>query len=762
MAITVPRFRPNYHVSTIPGQGTFLLTEALPSVLNGEIYEAVAPLIDGRRSVDDIAAELRDKVQPAEVYYAMGLLEKKGYIEQADDAVDPGVAAFWLSLGHDPAEVVARLQQTPVEVLTVGAIDREAVVEALTAAGVVVTDGAGEITVVATDDYRHREIDDIDAKQLANERPWALIKPTGVYPWIGPFFEPSAPGCWQCLLDRLNMNYMADTFVLEQSRTTPVTALSRNPAAVSTVLNLAAVEIAKWIGTGSTDLVNTLLSVSLASLKNDRHAVVHRPQCRRCGEEDYRQRRTKFRDPQPIPLQNRPHLHSVDGGHRTATAEETLHNYQHLVSPITGVVSRLESVSQEDHRVIHAYSASHNWATHPDSLSFMRHTLRSQSGGKGTTEIQAKVGAMAEAFERYSGVFRADEIRKRATIADLRAEGLEYVHPADVLLFSDAQYERRAEINAEGNSFQIVPEPFDESLPADWSPLWAPTRDAFVWAPTGLLYYSYSKLAPHDTPNRLAYYADSNGCAAGNTREEAALQALLELVERDAVATWWYNQVRLPKVDLADLDNPYLDDLREWLDEQGRDLWVLDITNDIGIPVFAAVSLLREPRANGSENVVIGFGAHLEPRVGIMRAITEVNQFFASLFALGESDLARAFDPGAVEWWEKANTTTKPYLLPAEGEPARRLADIPDLTSDDLLTELQTAIDRIEDRGLEVLLLDQTRPDVGFPVIKAVVPGMRHFWARVAPGRLYDVPVELGWLSSPTPEDELNDTPVFF
>ena len=32
MAIDVPRFRPDYHVSSIPGQGIFLLTEALPIV----------------------------------------------------------------------------------------------------------------------------------------------------------------------------------------------------------------------------------------------------------------------------------------------------------------------------------------------------------------------------------------------------------------------------------------------------------------------------------------------------------------------------------------------------------------------------------------------------------------------------------------------------------------------------------------------------------------------------------------------------------
>ena len=45
---------------------------------------------------------------------------------------------------------------------------------------------------------------------------------------------------------------------------------------------------------------------------------------------------------------------------------------------------------------------------------------------------------------------------------------------------------------------------------------------------------------------------------------------------------------------------------------------------------------------------------------------------------------------------------------------------------------------------MEFLVLDQTRPDIGMPVARVIVPGMRHFWARFAPGRLYDVPVGMG------------------
>jgi hypothetical protein len=36
-----------------------------------------------------------------------------------------------------------------------------------------------------------------------------------------------------------------------------------------------------------------------------------------------------------------------------------------------------------------------------------------------------------------------------------------------------------------------------------------------------------------------------------------------------------------------------------------------------------------------------------------------------------------------------------------------------------------------------------------------IVPGLRHFYRRFAPGRLYDVPVKLGLLERPLSENEL-------
>ena len=107
--------------------------------------------------------------------------------------------------------------------------------------------------------------------------------------------------------------------------------------------------------------------------------------------------------------------------------------------------------------------------------------------------------------------------------------------------------------------------------------------------PTSLCYFSYPQ-----TRENSSFTSCSNGNAAGNTIEEAILQGFLELVERDAVAMWWYNRLSRSGVDLDSFDVPYLGNLTKYLVERGRSLWVLDLTTDLGIPVFVALSRRTE------------------------------------------------------------------------------------------------------------------------------------------------------------------------
>jgi ribosomal protein S12 methylthiotransferase accessory factor len=70
--------------------------------------------------------------------------------------------------------------------------------------------------------------------------------------------------------------------------------------------------------------------------------------------------------------------------------------------------------------------------------------------------------------------------------------------------------------------------------------------------------------------------------------------------------------------------------------------------------------------------------------------------------------------------------------------------------------QVMACVNLVKRHGFDFLVLNQTRPDIGVPVVRVVVPGLRHFYRRFAPGRLYDVPVKLGLRDRPISENELN------
>ena len=166
------------------------------------------------------------------------------------------------------------------------------------------------------------------------------------------------------------------------------------------------------------------------------------------------------------------------------------------------------------------------------------------STGKGISDVQAKASAVCEAIERYSGQRTGAEVTVAASFGEMRKRfGMDVIHPNDVMLYSERQLRERNAWNARKSRFNIVPRELDESAQIDWTPVWSLTHNRHKYLPTQLVYFQ-SKAGPACD----AFYCVgcSNGNASGNNLEEAVLQGFCELVERDAVALWWYPRSRKP------------------------------------------------------------------------------------------------------------------------------------------------------------------------------------------------------------------------
>ncbi len=419
---------------------------------------------------------------------------------------------------------------------------------------------------------------------------------------------------------------------------------------------------------------------------------------------------------------------TVEEGHPSRLPEDTLREYADLIGR-SGIVE-LERTHWDPFGLVHVCVARLRPVLRNSQQGAWK-GLRAPCVGKGMTETQARASALGEAVERYSAVFRGTEARVRTSYRKLNQEA---IHPNMCMNFSDRQYREREEWNRREAENNWVPEVFDEERETEWTPVWSLTEKRFKHLTTAYCYFGYPFSADHDFCR-----PDSNGNAAGVNLEEAILHGFLEVVERDSVALWWYNRARRPRVDLSSFGEPYFQALEELYRILGREMHVLDIMADFPIPAFAAVSRV----GTGEDDFLLGFGAHLEPRTAIARALTEMNQSLVGSIA---GQMQRFF---VGEPLEDAFLTPAPAAVKTRRDYAR-----PD--SEDPRDGWRTCVELARKRGLETLVLDQTRADARMRTVKVIVPGMRPWWARFGPGRLYDVPVKIAWQELPLLEGQLN------
>lgn len=716
------RLRADLEVHIVP-DATILLWDGGERVLEEPAFARIVPLLDGSRTAGELIKELGGEVATPDVLRSLVTLQEEGLLSTLPlDADHRAAAAFWEANGVAAASS-ATSTVSLVDLSGCGAA--EAVDRALRDGGHAVLPD-GDLRVVIT---RHHLQEPLEELNRQADRPWLLARAVGRELWLGPLFVPGTTACWACLSHRLERNQVGLSLATAAGR--PVRLGPDVDPTVSLVFaGLVTAMVHRWsVEPDGHPLLDHILTFDVSGVNAGSHRVTRRPQCPVCGDPTPRSQ-------EPIELQRG--RRRATGGHVDDGAS-FVETWSHHISPITGIVPDIEPVQNDG--PAHLYRA--RIIPRPvRQLAALHAFRRNNAAGKGTTAAHSKASALGEAFERYAMWWDGGA----ATVVDSyeHLDPATTVHPNAMMLYSEAQLEAGPTPD-DAPLRDKVPTRFDVTRPAEWVQAWSLTHQAWRLVPAGLVY-----MGRDDNHARAHLVGDSNGNACGGTVEDAIASGLYELVERDAVAQWWYNRLPCPGVSLEGVDDPYMAALREEQERLGREHWVLELSADLPVPVF--VSMTR--RTSDGAGLVYGLGAHVDPRIGIIRAVTEMSQCMPSALRQYQR-LDRMVDPRPPE----QSTSIRPtgdYLLPDPDVAPRTLADYTTAGEREVVDDVQELVDALRTRGLDTMVVDMTNPDVGVPVVKVIVPGMRLHWRRLAPGRLYDIPVAQGRLPVPTPEDEVN------
>jgi len=308
--------------------------------------------------------------------------------------------------------------------------------------------------------------------------------------------------------------------------------------------------------------------------------------------------------------------------------------------------------------------------------------------GKGATPTEAKVSAIMEGIERYSA-----EVPEGA---ELRVDRYEVM---------------RRERPALDPSLLILPRNADPGMPFPWTVGYDLVHEEEIMVPASAVFHPLPPQYPQ------LFRTSTNGLASGNTLEEAVFHALMEVIERDAWSLAEASRRTGPRV--TDIDGALPGELLSRFESAEVEVRIKDITSDLRIPTFAAVSddlRLRDPTL-----LTIGMGTHTSAGIALLRALTEVAQSRLTQIHGAREDTPTA-DMRKVMGYERARRMNR-YWFDSPGE--EPFADIPSFDSDDFLTDIRMTLARLDAAGMDrVIVTDLTRPEINVPVVRVIVPGL--------------------------------------
>jgi len=305
--------------------------------------------------------------------------------------------------------------------------------------------------------------------------------------------------------------------------------------------------------------------------------------------------------------------------------------------------------------------------------------------GKGATPTEARVSAMMEGLERYSA-----EVRDRKlTIARFsEMEGMA-LNPADLILPANADAE--AEI--------------------PWTLGWDIMNDEEIMVPANAVFH------PLSSDYKRLFRTNTSGLASGNEMEEAIFHGLAEVIERDAWAIVEAARNTGPLIDGVDDDLP-----KSLLDKFATaevDVYLRDITSDIGVPTCAAVAddvRLRDPTL-----LTTGMGTHTCASVAVLRALTEVAQSRLTQIHGAREDTTLA-DFRKQIGYERTKRLNSHWFEACE---KKDYCEMESFDSDDFLLDIKYMLHKLEEAGLDrAVVVDLTREEIGIPVVRVIVPGL--------------------------------------
>jgi ribosomal protein S12 methylthiotransferase accessory factor len=422
----------------------------------------------------------------------------------------------------------------------------------------------------------------------------------------------------------------------------------------------------------------------------------------------------------------------------------------HLIDQRVGIIRSVWEFPRE----VGAPNLFHYYAEACNTNAFTHHRNFATTGGVSTDRGVAMAKAIGEAIERYcSAIYDTEDF----PLVSYENAPFRCVPPSVFALYGSEQYA--------DTGFPYVP--FDNTTPIRWSP----AKDAEtgqVWhVPAVMVYMPYLFDERHG--EKPIAQSMSTGLACHCSFEEAAISAICEVIERDAITITWQAKLGMPQIRIDSLSRTNRD-LVARFEVTGSSVTLLNLAMDHGIPTILSVlrsNVSTAPAlvfaASSSLSPEQAVGKSLEELAHTRRLAQQIKTALPAFLSTPGFENVKTQDDHVHVYCDRANVPLAEFIFASNER--MEFNDLVNLATEDAKKNLEELTRKIRAVNRSVLLMDVTTPDVcelGLSVIRAIVPGFHplfigHRRRAIGGSRLWEVPQRLGYVGITR---ELGDNPA--
>ncbi len=232
--------------------------------------------------------------------------------------------------------------------------------------------------------------------------------------------------------------------------------------------------------------------------------------------------------------------------------------------------------------------------------------------------------------------------------------------------------------------------------------------------------------------NLIHFIHGSNGMAAGNTIEEAIIQASCEIFERWAQINTIKPEKSHPTINPQSIDSELIREMIEFYNKHGVRVVIKDLSFDGVLPVIGVLYINENLPSNLLEHQILIPGASFNTLEALSRCFTEGVQGRETLYK-PRPQFNKQIQPGSrvsnYYMLMRCGLSPKDISFVQKGEQQ----SFKNEQAPDLLSEIGRIRDLCEKFSTDCIILDHTHPVLQFPVVRVVIPGISDFLSFLPP-----------------------------